>query len=392
MTKVLFLNVTTHGHVNPSLGLVKELSDRGVEVVYFSNEEFREKIEAAGAVYRPYHYDLNIFKNGFDVLLDHGLDVMQDILQQIKGESFDAVIHSIAMPFSKQIAEYLHLPAISMLDVFMGMQDFMKPDKTPLAGKFKAMNDAYLIEAKKIEQALSVQMPTRFFDLIFNVEPLNIVFTSEDFLPESDRVFFDEKYVLVGADLYQRLENKSDFPIERLKSAKNVLYVSFGTIFGGFAKELYQKVFEAFGDSEYLVVMVAHQVGLEELTVPENFIVQNYIPQNEVLKYADVAITHNGLNSMNDLILNEVPFVSLPMGSDQPALADRIVELKAGVCLDYQQVDNAELKAAVEKVQLDPEYLNNLKAIKQSFLDAGGYKKAVDTIQAYISHKVVAKV
>lgn len=235
-------------------------------------------------------------------------------------------------------------------------------------------------------------MPTRFFDLIFNVEPLNIVFTSEYFMPESDRAFFDEKYLLVGADLYQRLEDTTDFPVERLKSAKNVLYVSFGTIFGGFAKELYQKVFEAFGDSEYLVVMAAHQVGLEELTVPENFIVQNYIPQNEVLKYADVAITHNGLNSMNDLILNEVPFVSLPMGSDQPALADRIVELKAGVCLDYQQVDNAELKAAVEKVQLDPEYLNNLKAIKQSFLDAGGYKKAVDAIQAYISHKVVAKV
>lgn len=35
MKKVLFLNVTTHGHVNPSLGLVKELNNRGIEVVYF---------------------------------------------------------------------------------------------------------------------------------------------------------------------------------------------------------------------------------------------------------------------------------------------------------------------------------------------------------------------
>ncbi|MDU5334286.1 nucleotide disphospho-sugar-binding domain-containing protein [Enterococcus sp.] len=231
-------------------------------------------------------------------------------------------------------------------------------------------------------------MPPRFFDLIFNVEPLNIVFTSEYFLPESDRGFFDEKYVLVGADIYQRLEDTADFPIERLKSAKNVLYVSFGTIFGDFAKDLYQKVFEAFGDSEYLVVMAAHQVGLDDLTVPENFIVQDYIPQNEVLKYADVAITHNGLNSMNDLILNEVPFVSLPMGSDQPALADRIVELKASIRLDYQHVDNAELNAAVEKVQVEPEYLNNLKVIKQSFLNAGGYKKAVDAILAYVDKKV----
>lgn len=392
MTKVLFLNVTTHGHVNPSLGLVNELSHRGVEIVYFSNEEFREKIEAAGAVYCPYHYDLNIFKNGFDVLLDHGLDIMQDILRQVEGEKFDAVIHSIAMPFSKQIADYLHVPAISMLAVFMGMKDFMQPNKTPLAGKFKALNDKYLLEAKKIEDTLSVQMPSRFFDLIFNVEPLNLVFTSDYFLPESDREVFDDKYLLVGADFYQRLEDTADFPIERLQNAKNVLYISFGTIFGDYAKDIYQKMFDAFGNSDYLVVMAAHHVGLENLVVPDNFIVKDYIPQNEVLKYADVAITHNGLNSMNDLILNEVPFVSLPMGSDQPALADRLVELNAGIRLDYQHVDSDELKDAVEKVQVEPEYLNNLKAIKQSFLDAGGYKKAVDEIQAYISYKVLTKV
>jgi len=385
MTKVLFLNVTTHGHVNPSLGLVDELSKRGVEVVYFSSEEFREKIEAAGAVYRPYHYDLNIFKHGFDVLVDHGLDIMQDILKQIQDDSFDAVIHSIAMPFSKQLADYLMIPAVSMLAVFMGMQDFMKPDKTPLAGKFKTLNDAYLLEAKKIEEALAVQMPPRFFDLIFNVEPLNIVFTTDYFMPENERAFFDEKYLLVGADRYQRLEDTNDFPIERLKAAKHVLYVSFGTIFGDFAKDIYQKVFDAFGDSEYLVVLAAHHVGLEALTVPDNFIVQEYIPQNEVLNYADVAITHNGLNSMNDLILNEVPFVSLPMGSDQPALADRLVELHADIRLDYQQVDSAQLKNAVENVQTDPDYLNNLKQIKQSFLTAGGYKKAVDAIEDYLA-------
>lgn len=384
MTKVLFLNVTTHGHVNPSLGLVNELSHRGVEIVYFSNEEFREKIEAAGAAYRPYHYDLNIFKNGFDVLLDHGLDIIQDVLRQIEGETFDAVIHSIAMPFSKQIGEYLHLPAVSMLAVFMGMSDFTQPNKTPLAGKFKTLNDTYLLEAKKIEQRLSVQMPTRFFDLIFNIEPLNLVFTSDYFLPESDRELFDNKYLLVGADVYQRLEDTADFPIERLQNAKNVLYISFGTIFGDYAKDIYQKVFEAFGNSDYLVVMAAHHVGLEKLTVPDNFIVKDYIPQNEVLKYADVAITHNGLNSMNDLILNEVPFVSLPMGSDQPALADRLVELNAGIRLDYQHVDSDELKDAVEKMQVEPEYLNNLKAIKQSFLDAGGYKKAADAIYDYL--------
>lgn len=385
MTKVLFLNVTTHGHVNPSLGLINELTGRGIEVVYFSSEEFREKIEAAGAEYRPYHYDLNIFKNGFNVLIDHGADIIQDILDQIENDSFDCIIHSIAMPFSKQIADYLMLPAISMLAVFMGMKKFMQPNQTKIAGKFNALDEAYLQEAQKIEQQFNLTMPEHFFDLIMNEEDLNIVFTSDYFLPAEERDFFDDKYVLVGADVYDRLEDLTDFPIEQIKSASNVLYISFGTIFGDFAKEIYQKVFNAFGHSEYLVVMAAHKVGLDELTIPENFIIRDYVPQNEVLKYADVAITHNGLNSMNDLILNEVPFVSLPMGSDQPALAKRLTELNTGICLDYQTVGSAELQAAVEEVQIDPNYLINLKKIKTSFESAGGYKQAVDAIQTYLA-------
>ncbi|MFC4772521.1 macrolide family glycosyltransferase [Enterococcus hermanniensis] len=385
MTKVLFLNVTTHGHVNPSLGLVNELTHRGIEVVYFSSEEFREKIENAGAEYRPYHYDLNIFKNGFNVLIDHGSDIIQDIFDQIENDTFDYVIHSIAMPFSKQIADYLMLPAISMLAVFMGMKEFMQPNQTKIAGKFNALNEAYLQEAQKIEQQFNLTMPDHFFDLIMNEENLNIVFTSEYFLPVEERDFFDEKYALVGADIYNRLEDLADFPIEQIKSADNVLYISFGTIFGDFAKEIYQKVFEAFSHSDYLVVMAAHKVGLDDLVIPDNFIIRDYVPQNEVLKYTDVAITHNGLNSMNDLILNEIPFVSLPMGSDQPALAKRLTELNAGICLDYQTVESNELQSAVEAVQVDPKYLMNLKKIKKSFEVAGGYKQAVDTIERYLA-------
>ncbi|WP_288227117.1 hypothetical protein [uncultured Enterococcus sp.] len=48
-------------------------------------------------------------------------------------------------------------------------------------------------------------------------------------------------------------------------------------------------------------------------------------------------------------------------------------------------MDSAELKAAVEKVQTEPDYLNNLEKIKESFLDAGGYKKAVDAIEDYLN-------
>ena len=43
MKKVLFINMFGHGHINPTIGLVKELMNRGEQVTYIAGEEFREK-------------------------------------------------------------------------------------------------------------------------------------------------------------------------------------------------------------------------------------------------------------------------------------------------------------------------------------------------------------
>mgnify|MGYP002511865968 CR=1 FL=1 len=47
--KIAWFCIPAHGHTNPTLSLVKEMTGAGHEVTYFSFEEFREKIEKAGA-------------------------------------------------------------------------------------------------------------------------------------------------------------------------------------------------------------------------------------------------------------------------------------------------------------------------------------------------------
>ena len=54
MAKALFLGLPLHGHTNPSLPVVRELVQRGDEVVYYSADAFAAKIEHTGARYRPY--------------------------------------------------------------------------------------------------------------------------------------------------------------------------------------------------------------------------------------------------------------------------------------------------------------------------------------------------
>lgn len=49
--KIAWFCVPAHGHTNPTLGLIRELTGHGHEVYYFSFELSRKKIEAAGAYF-----------------------------------------------------------------------------------------------------------------------------------------------------------------------------------------------------------------------------------------------------------------------------------------------------------------------------------------------------
>src|SRR3712207_1664174 len=61
MSTVTFYNLPSHGHINPTLPLVAELSRRGEQVIYYATEAFREKITSTGATFRDYgpSYDLD---------------------------------------------------------------------------------------------------------------------------------------------------------------------------------------------------------------------------------------------------------------------------------------------------------------------------------------------
>ena len=46
--RFLFMNIFGTGHVGPSLSLVKHLTGAGSEVVYFTHQKFKNKLEQCG--------------------------------------------------------------------------------------------------------------------------------------------------------------------------------------------------------------------------------------------------------------------------------------------------------------------------------------------------------
>ena len=81
MSRVLFFSLPAHGHVNPTLPVVRELVRRGHDVRYCKAEAFRAKIEATGAEFVP---------------IDAFLPPAPDDLQKRAGVDFASLIEMAA--------------------------------------------------------------------------------------------------------------------------------------------------------------------------------------------------------------------------------------------------------------------------------------------------------
>jgi len=396
MSKVLFLNMPSNGHVNPTLGLVDGLVRQGEDVIYFCSEDYRERIEKAGALFKSYgvkpsfkkgkHIPGNVNINDFLNLVNEGLnlseEIIQDILKQIKDIKIDYVVHSSMFPFGNIISQILKVPSISSFAVFATAKELMAkglPFKNQALIKNHPVMEKYKNKSMKLNETYNVKMPERIFDLFFSKGDLNIAYTSKYFISHTE--YYDDSFIFIGPPIYDR-EETLDFPFEKLKN-KKVVYISLGTVFNNTDDKLYDIFFETFANIDVVVVMAAYNIDISKFDIPRNFIVKNFVPQSEILKCTDVAITHAGMNSISDLLYNNVPFVAIPIGADQPYMAARASELGAAISLDKNKLTSEMLKNAVERVLTEPDYLENIKKISHSFKEAGGYKKAVEEIAKF---------
>ncbi|WP_270566772.1 macrolide family glycosyltransferase [Clostridium beijerinckii] len=394
MSKVLFLSIPAHGHINPTLGLVNELVKQGEEITYFCSEDFKEKIEKTGAKFKSYRVELSLFKRkhktssdmGPDKLLDYINEtlkssdrIIKDILNQIEGKKFDYIMYTAMFPFGNIIAQILKIPSVSSFAVFATPKELRSQHKELINEnliKNHPVIETYKKVSRQLKEEFNVEMSHNIFDLFFNKGDINIAYTSKYFVAHPE--YYDESFKFIGPPIYDRKENL-DFPFEKLEG-KKVVYISLGTVFNNTDSNLYDTFFKTFGNTDEVVVMTAYNIDLSKFDIPNNFIVRNYVPQSEVLKYTDVAITHAGMNSTSDLLYNNVPFVAIPIGADQPYMAKRAEELGATISLDKDNINPEILRKSVEKVLTDPSYLENMRKISDSFKESGGYKKAVEEI------------
>lgn len=383
MSKIVFFCIPAYGHTNPTIEVVRELTNRGHKVRYYSFDEFEEKIKGAGAEfiscddYLPKLEPKDEKKIGKDfaalieMVSDTTIALDEKVCRELKEFKPNCIVSDSLCFWGKLFAKKLSIPYVCSTTTFA----FNKYTAKMMKQSFNEII-RMILGIRRINKKLKLLRKCGYdiknlISIIENGNDINtIVYTSKEFQPMVET--FSDKYSFVGPSVADEIAEVKD------KIRKNI-YISLGTVNNKNIK-FYINCIKAFENSDIDVIMsVGKDTDILKLGyIPDNFKIEKSVKQVKVLQNTDVFITHCGMNSVNESLYYGVPMVLFPQQGEQKMVAQRVSELGAGIML--KKGDAKHIKDAVLQVISTNEYRHNANKLKESFKNAGGYKKAADKI------------
>ncbi len=395
MSKFLFVVPPFFGHINPSLSIGRTLLEKGHEVAWAGLTEIKaETIPSGGSFF--------ILKESYQ----KNKEVIQDIIKlQDKGANLPALealklgLQDTYIPFAKIMFEEL----AKLVDTYQ--PDVIINDCITFAG-------ALVAHVKNIPLAtITPVTPNTLHDPgtapkvtkwvhdsiiglqnsvgisgdeeLISSKEVNMFYTSQKLAGYKDGEY--PSYMKFIGALTGRPDN-TPFDWDRFNKFNNPkIYISLGTVLVDIRKEFFSRMIEALKDKNITVVVATDPSILEKW--PDNFIVQSYVPQLELLKHIDVVIGHGGLNTVCDTYMNGIPMLIIPIAFDQSHTATLIDQYGCGIRLKYKRMKTKDIEQAVDDLLYNEKYKKAAKEIQQSFIEAGGNKKAAELIESLTNNK-----
>lgn len=386
MSRVVFFCIPAQGHTNPTLGVVRELVARGHEVLYYSYNMLREKIEAAGATFvacDKFDAEQHLTPQegtriGSDlalstrVLVDTTLALDEMVCAEMERLRPDCIVADSMAVWGKAVALKLGIPFVSSTTTFAFNQHSAKIMKQ---GPKELLNMVFSMGkvSRQIQRLQDRGYPVKnILDIVSNDDQTDtIVYTSPQFQPCSET--FSEKYAFVGPSI-RPAQN------EIQKTGEKLVYISMGTVNNDMLP-LYRNCIDALRDTGYQVILsVGDQVDISQFgKLPEGIAVYSSVDQIAVLEKTDVFLSHCGMNSASEGLYFGVPLVMLPKTTEQSGVAARVAQLEAGIPL--KKTTPQAIREAIITVLTDPQYRENAAKIAEGFRSCPGAKGAADKIE-----------
>jgi MGT family glycosyltransferase len=387
---IAMFSVAAHGHVNPSLEVIRELVARGHRVTYAIPPVFADKVAATGAEVKPWHSTLpapdddpSAWGTGLldhvELFLDDAVQALPQLAAAYAGDEPDLVLHDIASYPARVLAHRWGVPAVSLSPCMVAWEGYEEEVAEPMWAEPKRTERGKAYYAR-FEKWLTDHGITQHPDAFTGRPDRSLVLIPRALQPHADRV--DEHvYSFVGACQGDRAD-QGDW--QRPAGAEKVVLVSLGSAFTD-RPAFYRACAEAFGELPgwHLVLQIGAHVDPAVLgELPANAEVHSWVPQVAILRRADLFVTHAGAGGSQEGLATATPMIAVPQAADQFGNADVLQSLGVARRIDTEEATAETLRAAALALVDDPDVARRLKDIQAEMAKEGGTRRAADLIEA----------
>jgi len=400
------------GHLNPMTALARSLEMRGHEVVLFGIADTEERVRAAGIEFHRIgceDYPLGTLTKldermarlkGFGALRftlervrNSARMVLRDGPRAVRAAGIDALLVDEA-DFAGNVADYLGLPWISIALLPPMVHDDRFP---PFWFGWAAGKDPLHRLRNRLAMRLLLRMASPIFKDINEqrrawglkphvspedaLSPLAQIAQLPEALEFAVRGEKPAGLYYTGPFVHDRQRPAVEFPWERL-DGRPLIYASLGTFQNGF-EAIFRTIAEACAglDAQLLISLGG---GLDPAKLGKLAgapLVVSFAPQLEILKRAELVITHAGINTVLESLSEGVPLVAVPLGNDQPGVAARVKARGAGVVVSRHRLNPGRLRKAVMLVLQEPRYRKTAQDLQRVIRKIDGPDCAADLIE-----------
>ncbi len=390
---IAMFSIAAHGHVNPSLEVIRELVARGHRVSYAIPPALAHKAAEAGAEPKLWNSTLpgpdadpeawgSTLLDNMEPFLNDAVQALPQLIEAFEGDEPDLVLHDIASYPARVLAHRWGVPAISLSPCMVAWEGYDKEVAEPMWEEPRRTERGQAYYAR-FQAWLEENGITTHPDPFTGRPDRSLVLIPKALQLNADRV--DEKtYTFVGACQGER---GSEGTWTRPEGAEKVVLVSLGS---AFTKQpaFYRECVKAFGDLPgwHVVLQVGKHVEAADLgDVPDSVEVRSWVPQLAILRQADLFVTHAGAGGSQEGLVTATPMIAVPQAADQFANADMLEGLGVARKFLTEEATAEALRTAALALVDDPEVAGRLKEVQAQTAREGGTRRAADLIEAEVA-------
>ncbi|CCH55881.1 putative UDP-glucosyltransferase ydhE [Fibrisoma limi BUZ 3] len=430
MQTVLFIMVPIPSHYNANYGLANWLQQHNYRIVYAGTPSLKQHVEEQGFDFKELTYLIEYFPAGIRTKLHHlwrslrdsshlrtryrdyrtTLQSLQALCDQVRPDYilidehlsyYYYLLHDKApnVFFIHSKPPTQPLPAIPPLEYAVPLQNNLlgrlrawamwQPyllrrhiGRLQRRAIFLGKNDMYFVERHARRNGLDpstiAMRNNALYDLVKGVQRLHIVPRCLEYpwyKPAPNEHFFRRPYERHDARFastnWQSIEPILD---KRAREGHRLLYVSLGTLSKKHADlcvHFLNQVIEAVRPLHGVqVIMVTNKLDIHptENTPPHVHLMPS-VPQQRLLLYCDLMLTHGGMNSVTECLVAGVPMLVYPLNltSDQPGNAARVRFHGLGLAGTLRRASSMRLRQQIEALLGDPAYHERVELLGQQF-------------------------